>query len=107
MSRLPRTTRGARSFGHENSAPLVAQNHPPSIDPYSVAAEAAEKERGREERAISRHENHGMADRYVNNLIFAREKKKREEGKEWREESTETLLGLMKRVLIRDTFLGG
>lgn len=24
--------RGARSFGHENSAPLVAQNHPPSID---------------------------------------------------------------------------
>lgn len=38
--------------------------------------------------------------------IRAREKK-REEGKEWREESTETLLGLMKRVLIRDTFLGG
>lgn len=105
MSRLPRTTRGARSFGHENSAPLVAQNHPPSIDPYSVAAEAAEKERGREERAISRHENHGMADRKQFN-IRAREKK-REEGKEWREESTETLLGLMKRVLIRDTFLGG
>lgn len=82
MSRLPRRG-GLASFGHENSAPLVAQNHPPSIDPYSVFSSRLHKKRERE-RDISR----GMADRYVNNLIFACEKKKGE--KEWRE----TLLGL-------------
>ena len=33
--------RGARSFGHENSAPLVAQNHPPSIDLFRSRCSAA------------------------------------------------------------------
>lgn len=80
MSRLPRTTRGARSFGHENSAPLVAQNHPPSIDPYSVAAEAAEKERGREERAISRHENQPRNGRPLRKQFNIRAREKKEGG---------------------------
>lgn len=92
VSRLPRRG-GLASFGHENSAPLVAQNHPPSIDPYSVFSSRLHKKRERE-RDISR----GMADRYVNNLIFAREKKKE------RRNGERHCWDYVKRVLIRDTF---
>lgn len=81
MSRLPRRG-GLASFGHENSAPLVAQNHPPSIDPYSVSRLHKKRERERE-RYLARD---GRPLRKQFN-IRAREKKGE---KEWRE----TLLGL-------------
>lgn len=42
VSRLRTMGGGSRSFGHENSAPLVAQNHPPSIDLFRSRFSAVE-----------------------------------------------------------------
>lgn len=95
---------GLASFGHENSAPLVAQNHPPSIDPYSVLCFAPRRKRGREKYVSRGEARNGRPLRKQFN-IRAREKRK-EERRSGEKESRggETLLGLMKRVLIRDTF---
>lgn len=112
MSRLLRT-RGARSFGHENSAPLVAQNHAPSIDLFRSRCSVVRLggRVGRRKKKIYRVDDADPydADRCVNNLIFTREKyveRRRKRPREREEQDVATLSGLMERVLIHDTFNG-